>query len=78
MDYSRYSLSENYLRLIRQFDSIANVLSNFLFEIETIGFEMDKGYMFGFSYGGQLACEAGRRIGIQNFREIDSNKKKKF
>lgn len=72
VDYGRYAMADNYLRLVRQFESIVTVLTNFLFEMESIGFDMDKGYMFGFSYGGQMACEAGRRIGFQNFREIDS------
>lgn len=33
---------------------------------------MNNGYLFGFSYGGQLATEAGRRIGYRRLKEIDS------
>lgn len=72
MDYGRYTETENYVRLVRQFEPIVEILTAFLYELNVMGFSMNRGYMFGFSYGGQLVCEAGRRIGIQSIADIDS------
>lgn len=71
MDYSYYA-KESYVRLVRQFDVIVKVLTTHLMELRLLGFDMDNGYLFGFSYGGQLVCEAGRRIGFQMINRIDS------
>lgn len=73
MDYNFYSSSESYFRLVKQFNGIANVLTDFLYQFEQIGYDMNQGYMFGFSFGGQLVCESGRRIGYKKINEIDSN-----
>lgn len=72
MDYSRYA-SESYVRLVRYFDQIAQILTVQLYLLDYMGFDMSNGYLFGFSYGGQLATEAGRRIGYKRLKEIDSN-----
>lgn len=73
MDYSRYA-AESYVRLVRVFDPIAQILTLQLYLMDYAGFDMDKAYLFGFSYGGQLATEAGRRLKIGNkkIKEIDS------
>lgn len=71
MDYSRYA-AESYVRLVRVFDPIAQILTLQLYLLDYLGFNMDNGYMFGFSYGGQLATEAGRRFGYKRLKEIDS------
>lgn len=71
MDYGRYA-SENYVRLVRVFDPIAQILTLQLYLLDYMGFNMNNGYLFGFSYGGQLATEAGRRIGYRRLKEIDS------
>lgn len=71
MDYSRYA-AESYVRLVRVFDPIAQILTMQLHLLDYMGFDMNNGYLFGFSYGGQLATEAGRRIGHRRLKEIDS------
>lgn len=71
MDYSRYA-AESYVRLVRVFDPMAQVLTLQLHLLDYMGFDMNNGYMFGFSYGGQLATEAGRRFGAKRLKEIDS------
>lgn len=71
MDYSQYA-AESYVRLVRLFEPIVQILTLELFLLDHVGFIMNNGYIFGFSYGGQLATEAGRRIGNQRLKEIDS------
>lgn len=71
MDFSRYA-SESYVRLVRVFDPMAQVLTLQLHLMDYMGFDMNNGYLFGFSYGGQLATEAGRRFGYKRLKEIDS------
>lgn len=71
MDYSRYA-AESYVRLVRVFDPMAQVLTLQLHLLDYMGFDMNNGYLFGFSYGGQLATEAGRRFGSKRLKEIDS------
>ena len=62
---------DRYVRLVLSFDSIAHVLYNHLLELEEIGFNLREGYMFGFSYGGRLVCEAAKRLGTRIIKEID-------
>lgn len=64
--------SESYVRLVRVFDPIAQILTLQLYLMDYMGFDMNNGYMFGFSFGGQLATEAGRRFGYKRLKEIDS------
>lgn len=71
MDYTKYA-AESYVRLVRVFEPIAQILTMQLHLLDYMGFDMNNGYLFGFSYGGQLATEAGRRIGVKRLREIDS------
>lgn len=71
MDYGKYA-AESYVRLVRLFEPIVQILTLQLFLLDYVGFDMNKGFLFGFSYGGQLATEAGRRIGNQRIKEIDS------
>lgn len=73
MDYSRFA-TESYVRLVRIFEPIVQILTLKLLLLDYVGFDMNNGYMFGFSYGGQLATEAGRRIGYKRLKEIDSIK----
>lgn len=72
MDYGRFA-NDSYVRLVRLFDQIAQILTVQLHLLDYMGFDMSNGYLFGFSYGGQLATEAGRRIGYKRLKEIDSN-----
>ncbi|XP_055708780.1 uncharacterized protein LOC129805004 [Phlebotomus papatasi] len=70
MDYTIYS-AESYFRLVRHFDAIAEVLTRKLCDLELIGLPPAVGFLFGFSYGGQLVSEAGRRVGPGRIKEID-------
>lgn len=70
MDFSFFA-NERYVRLVRSFDSITHVLHIHLLELARIGFDMKEGYLFGFSFGGRLVCEAARRLGIRIIKEID-------
>lgn len=72
MDYGQYA-AESYVRLVRLFDQISQILTIQLHLLDYMGFDMSNGYLFGFSYGGQLATEAGRRFGYKRLKEIDSN-----
>lgn len=73
MDYSIFSVSSNYYSLVRDFNGIATVLTKKLKDFQTIGFDPNNIYMFGFSFGGQLALEAGRRSGKMLIKQIDGN-----
>lgn len=57
---------------MRHFDSIATALTNAMRQLQLLGFRLETGYVFGFSFGGQLATEAGRRLGQQRLAEVDS------
>lgn len=72
MDFEQHS-SESFIRLVRNFEPIVQILTLNLVHLEQMGFDMNNGYMFGFSFGGQLVTEAGRRIGFERLSEIDSN-----
>lgn len=71
MDYG-YFAKESYVRLMRIYEPMVQILTLQLLLLDYLGFDMSNGYMFGFSYGGQMATEAGRRIGHQRFKDIDS------
>lgn len=70
MDYSSYS-ELSYVRLVRLFKPIVSILTSQLTEMEYHGFDPNKGYMFGFSFGGRVAIAAGYRFGVRKLKEID-------
>lgn len=72
MDYSRYSIMD-YGRLVRVFEPIVVVLTEKLYQLESQGFAANQSYIFGFSYGAQLALEAGKRFGRNKIQNIDGN-----
>lgn len=71
MDYSRYS-RQAYMALFGMFDSISEVLAGKLRQMERQGFSPDRGFIFGFSYGGRLALEGAHRYGPKRIKQIDS------
>lgn len=71
MDYSYFSVGENYLRLVRHFDPLAEVLKSKLKDLEAVGYTPENMYLFGFSFGGQLVVEAGKRFGTKRIKTID-------
>lgn len=71
MNYYNYSKNGNYFQLVRNFDGIAEVLTNKLRQFKTQNFHPDNFLVFGFSFGAQLALEAGRRFGTKLIGQID-------
>jgi acetyl esterase/lipase len=72
MDYYAFSQNGDYFALVRQFYSISDVLVGTLRALETDGFDPDKFFMFGFSFGGHLALNAAIEFGVKKVGEIDS------
>ncbi|XP_055589388.1 uncharacterized protein LOC129741665 [Uranotaenia lowii] len=72
MQYGHGPTYESYFSvLLPNFDGLANLLVQFLRRLETLGFDAGNGLLFGFSFGGQLVLEAGRRLGTQKLGRID-------
>lgn len=71
MDYSVYSTQPDYKVLVSQFDGLAQVLTNKLKEFKLFGIHPKRMFLFGFSFGGQLSLEAGRRFGPRRIQRID-------
>ena len=71
MDYYKYSRL-GYGGLAPKFDSIATVLTKKLKLLHDEGMKYENLFMWGFSFGGQLIVEAGRRIGNQSIDSIDT------
>lgn len=72
MSYGNDSQSSNYFRdLYPNFDLLASSLTRHLRRLEVVGFDPDAGYLFGFSFGANLALEAGRRFGLKRIGRID-------
>lgn len=66
MDYSRYSSDPSpsgYVNLTSHFDGISHVLLKKLKQFERQYFSPDNGFMFGMSFGSQVAIDAGRNFG---------------
>lgn len=74
MDYSAFSMNSNYYSLVQDFNGIATVLTKKLNAFQAISFDPNNIYIFGFSFGGQLALEAGRRFGKMLIKQIDGNR----
>lgn len=77
MDYkevARYS----YFHLLGNFDRIAEALTEKLRQFRQNLFDPSKMFMFGFSFGGQLVLEAGRRFGENQIQQIDGKDLYKF
>lgn len=66
-------MNSNYYLLVRDFNGIATVLTNKLKEFQRNSVDPNSIYMFGFSFGGQLALESGRRFGKMLIKQIDGN-----
>lgn len=71
MDYRTFSITSNYFGLVDKFDGICNVLVEKLRQFVAIGFTIDDIFIFGFSFGGQLVLDAGRRFGAKVLPRID-------
>lgn len=71
MDYSTFSMTSNYSLLVDDFNGIATVLTKKLRTFKASPFLSNEIYVFGFSFGGQLALEAGRRLGKRFIKQMD-------
>ncbi|XP_055590953.1 uncharacterized protein LOC129743036 [Uranotaenia lowii] len=57
--------------MLPNFDRLTNALVTFIRRLLSLGFESNRGFLFGFSYGAQMVLEAGRRLGDQKLARID-------
>ncbi|KAH8272932.1 hypothetical protein KR018_011136 [Drosophila ironensis] len=61
IDYSVVA-SSSYMRLYTNFDTLAKGITSIILTLFRQGFDPRQGYMFGFSFGGQLASAVGRSL----------------
>lgn len=71
MDYSNHSMVQEYFILVSKFEMISLVLVNKLRQLEAHGFNPNKLFMYGFSFGAQLVINAANIYGEQKVAEID-------
>lgn len=71
MDYSNHSMVQDYFFLVRKFIPLSEVLLDKLRQLESQGFNPDNLFMYGFSFGAQLAINAGNLYGPSRVAEID-------
>lgn len=71
MDYSNYSVNPNYFLLVPQFENISSILLRFMQQLEGENFQFENGFMFGFSFGAQLATTTATNFGAKRFQQID-------
>ncbi|XP_058454945.1 lipase member H-like [Malaya genurostris] len=73
MSYGNDNQNVDYFgQLMPNFNNLANDLVGLLKRLETVGFDPADGFIFGFSFGAQLAFEAGRRFGFGKLARIDA------
>ncbi|XP_017044944.1 pancreatic lipase-related protein 2 isoform X3 [Drosophila ficusphila] len=73
IDYSVVA-SSSYMRLYTNFDTLTGAISSIILTLFKQGFDPKHGYMFGFSFGGQLASAVGRSLRPNHIIEnIDSS-----
>uniref|UniRef100_A0AAG5DN71 Lipase domain-containing protein n=1 Tax=Anopheles atroparvus TaxID=41427 RepID=A0AAG5DN71_ANOAO len=71
VDYSAFS-SGGYGGLVGRFRDIRDVLLHFLQQLRYEGVQFERLYMFGFSFGAQLALDVGNQIGSNELEAIDT------
>jgi predicted alpha/beta-fold hydrolase len=71
MDYSKHSMVNDYFQLVRKFNPISLVLLKKFHQLEKQGFDDDKMFVYGFSFGAQLAIHTGMKFGKQRIAEMD-------
>lgn len=72
VDYSTWS-KQPYIELLKIFDPISEILYEELLLLIQNGINPNDIFMFGFSYGGQIASKIGRLLKPQyNINKIDS------
>lgn len=71
MDYSNHSMDRDYFNLVGKFSPISSVLIRKLRQLEKEGFDDNNMFMYGFSFGAQLAIYTGMSFGSRRIAEID-------
>lgn len=71
MNYDRFAQLPTYARLRRNFKDIYGVLKQKLEFLEKEGFSPDNGFLYGFSFGAQVALAAAKEYGTRKLKEID-------
>ena len=71
MDYSNHSIVSDYFILVGKFDSISSLLVKKLLQLESQGFDENKIFLFGFSFGARLVINAGILFGENRIAGID-------
>jgi Lipase len=71
MDYSNHSIVQEYFTLVRKFDEISHVLLEKLHQLEGQGFDPKNLFMYGFSFGAQIAINTGNIYGEARIDSID-------
>ncbi|CAD7088698.1 unnamed protein product [Hermetia illucens] len=71
IDYGALA-QEAYVRLLRKFGPLTDIMTNKLKYMYLQGLNPDKTFMFGFSFGGQLSTAIGNTFGPNQIKEIDT------
>ncbi|XP_053678075.1 uncharacterized protein LOC128728471 [Anopheles nili] len=72
MNYDRFAQLPTYARLRRNFKDIHSVLRQKLEFLEKEGFSPDDGYLYGFSFGAQVALAAAKEYGTRKIGLLDA------
>lgn len=71
MDYTSYSFTDNYKCLFNAFKEIRFSLYQFYVMLEKGGVQFDDLYVFGHSFGSQVALQASLMLGHKRIGAID-------
>lgn len=74
MDYTSYSLTDNYKCLFNAFKAIRYTLYQFFLLLEKDGVQFERLYVFGHSFGSQVALQASQMLGYKRIGAIDGKK----
>ncbi|XP_055589193.1 uncharacterized protein LOC129741478 [Uranotaenia lowii] len=73
MQYGRASDADSYFSVMMpNFERLSNMLVQFLRRLLSLGFASENGFLFGFSFGGQMVLDAGRKLGNQKLARVDA------
>jgi hypothetical protein len=74
MDYRDYSITIDYAGLVKNYEGIESVLVDKLTQLKDEGFQPNKGYMYGFSFGAHLVINSAILVfAYRSFGMIDGN-----
>lgn len=70
MDYRDYN--DDYGYILGNYNNIAQVLTDKIKALKSVGFQPDLAYLFGFSFGARLIAKSGIDFGEQQLARADS------